>query len=89
MLQCTLNENGNLPGKTFQVVKTLCKLLGLLLREFVSGKGSYVTMISQQLTERGFIASRKPGGLCEGMLFGRDHEKEQIIDANLCKTGTD
>ena len=31
----------------------------------------------------------EPGGLCEGMFFGRDHEKEQIIDANLCKTGTD
>ena len=45
-------------------------------------------MISQQLTERGFVESRKPGSLCEGMFLGRDHQKEQVIDAHLFKTST-
>ena len=46
-------------------------------------------MISQQLTERGFMKSRKPGGLGEGTFWGGDHQKEEIRDANWFKTGPD
>jgi hypothetical protein len=42
-------------------------------------------MISQQLTEHGFMKPAKAGGFGESMFLGHDHQKEQIIDACLLK----
>ena len=89
MLPRPLNEHGHLPGATWHVVQTRCPLLGLLLREVVEGRGGNCTMSAPQRPQRGGVAARKPGGVCEGMCLGRDHQHEQRSDANGFKTGTD
>jgi hypothetical protein len=42
-------------------------------------------MISQQLTEYGFMKSGKAGCFGERLFSAHDHQKEQMIDASLLK----
>src|SRR5215471_14324628 len=54
-----------------------------------AGRDSHLGMRLQEFGKEGGMQAGKPGGLCEGMLRGRDHQKEHIAGAHPLKSLTD
>src|SRR5512138_2953192 len=89
VLQCTVEEDDDLPGQPVDAVERLGKLPGLPFRELIQRGDGHLGMRGQEFGKERGMQAGKAGGLCEGVLRGRDHQKEQITSANALKAPTD
>jgi len=89
VLQCTVDDDQDLPGQPVASCERLGKLPGLCFGETLQRGRRHLRMRFQQFRKEGLMQAGKPGGLFERMLCGDDHQKEQITGAHPRKSLTD
>jgi hypothetical protein len=70
-------------------LERLGKLPGLRFREMIQRGDGHLGMRLQEFGKERGMQAGKAGGLFEGVLRCRDHQKEQIASANALKALTD
>src|ERR671939_292889 len=89
VLQGTVDKDHDFPGQPVDAWERLGKLPGLRFRELIQRGDGHLGMRVQEFGKERGMQAGKAGRLCEGVLRGRDHQKEQITSANALKAPTD
>ena len=89
VLQCTGDEEQDLPGQPVASCARLGTLPGWWCGETLPRGRRHLRMSLQPFRKEGRMPAGKPGGLCERMRGGDDHQQEQITGAQPRKPLTD
>jgi len=89
LLERTLHDHRPLPGQLWPLVPGLGHVRGVVLGEALQRRDGDSAVGLQHLRAWRGVPSGTPGGFCEGLLRGHDHQKQPSPGADPLKTATD
>ena len=89
ILERTINQDGDVEGKPFDLLKGSRQAFSLLFREAFQGIYRRILMKFQHLRELRLMKPAKPSGFLKGVFRRSDHQEKQVRGTNSFETRAD